>query len=260
MSDGKVQEAHQLSIRAAERTLSVLEAFSRHGRSMSLGSIARETGLDKSAVQRCAATLVGLGYLAPQPDHKLKATPKCLELGYNFLMSHPLLPRAYPLLLKLRQETGERTNLSLFERTNLIYAIRLHGKGEWELPMSLVGRRMPVYSTAGGRAMLAKLDDDEIGKILDDSRLRPRTAKTQTSRDEIMKQIALARRLGYAVVEGESVAKEIALAAAVIDARGRPVAAIHVTSDLAEWNVDTFSRRFAPSVIDAAGKLSAALA
>jgi DNA-binding IclR family transcriptional regulator len=245
-----------LSVRAAERTFSVLEAFSRHGRSKSLASIAKETGLDKSAVQRCAATLTGLGYLAPTVDHKLRATSKCLDLGFNFLATHPLLPYAYPILLNLREETGERTNLSLFERTYLVYAIRLHGKGGWDLPMSLIGRRMPVYSTAGGRAMLSKLPDDEVRQILSETNLRPRTSQTRTSLTEIIEQVRIARRSGYSVVKGEAVAREIALAAAVTGGDGQPIAAVHVSGSLADWTIADFSRRFAPLVVNAAQALS----
>jgi IclR family pca regulon transcriptional regulator len=253
---GTDSKANSLSVRAAERTLAVLEAFSRHGRSMSLGAIAKETGLHKSAVQRCAATLTSLGYLEPLTDGKLHASSRCLDLGFNFLKSHPLLPHAYPVLLKLRDETDERTNLSLFERTNLIYAIRLHGRGECDLPSMLIGRRMPVYSTAGGRAMLSKLPDPEVRAILRESILRPRTSRTRTSIDEILDQIGVAKRQGFAVVRGESVTQEIALAAAVTNCEARPVAAIHMASTLGHWSADEYIRRFAPRVVAAAETLS----
>jgi DNA-binding IclR family transcriptional regulator len=247
-----------MSLKSSRKTLAVLEAFSRHGRPMSLGQAAKATGLDKSAVQRCAGTLVALGYLEHDADRRLRISSRCLDLAFNFLRFHPLLPHAYPVLLKLHEETGERTNLSLFERSNLIYAVRIHGNRDFDFLSALIGRRMPVYSTAGGRAMLSKLPDAEVREILKESKLRLRTARTKTSLDDILTQVARARSSGYAVVTGESVTREIALAAAVTDGRGRPIAAIHVASSLEHWTAEDYSRRFAPLVAKAAANLSSA--
>ena len=61
------------------------------------------------------------------------------------------------------------------------------------------------------------------------------------------------------MVQGESIVKEIALAAAVTDEEGRPLAAVHVTAKLAEWTVESFSRHFAGSVTNVANNLSAAV-
>jgi DNA-binding IclR family transcriptional regulator len=120
----------------------------------------------------------------------------------------------------------------------------------------LIGRRMPVYSTAGGRAMLSKLPDPEVRAILRESILRPRTSRTTTSIDEILDQIGVAKRQGFAVVRGESVTQERALAAAVTNCEARPVAAIHMASTLGHWSADEYIRRFAPRVVAAAETLS----
>ena len=246
-------------MRSSGRTLLVLEAFARHGRAMSLGQAAKTTGLDKSAVQRSADTLACFGYLERDETGQHRISPHCLDLAFNFLKSHPIVQKAYPVLLKLHQETGERTNLSLFERTNLIYAIRIVGNDDCDLHSALVGRRMPVFSTAGGRAMLAKLPEDEVRKVLKDSNLRRRTAQTKTSTDEILREVRCARELGYAVVTGESVASEIALAAAVTDGEGLPLAAIHVASNRPHWSAEGYSRRLGVTVVEAARKVSDSL-
>ncbi|WP_158859558.1 IclR family transcriptional regulator [Rhodoplanes serenus] len=256
MTDEAPPDKQTLAIRSAERTLLVLEVISRNRRRTSLAGIARDTGLDKSAVQRCAATLVSAGYLRQTADHKLELTPKCLELGYNFLISNALMERAYRVLMRLRREVGERINLSLFAGSYLVYAMRLTGKGEWELPMSLVGRRMPTYCTAGGRAMLSKLSDDEVLRVLETSTLHRRTPVTLTSPALILDAVRTARADGYAVVAGEAVAREIAIAAAVTDSHGKPIAAVHVSSELSRWDKAAFADHFAEPIVSAAGRLS----
>ncbi len=245
------------TLSSSEKTLAVLEAYSRSGQSASLAQIAKTTGLDKSTVQRCAATLADLGYLQYDENRQLRPSSRCLDLAHNFLRSHPLLPIAYPILLRLREESGERTNLSLFEGTELIYAVRLINRRAFDFQSALVGRRMPAYSTAGGRAMLSKLPHEEARRLIEASSLRYRTSKTKTSLTEIDKQIRIARGLGYSVVVGEVIEQEIALAAAVVDMRGRPIAAIHIASSSSFWTVDSYCSRYAPLLLQAAADMSA---
>lgn len=226
---------------------------------MSLGRAAQATGLDKSAVQRAADTLAELGYLERDAQGQLRPSTRCLDLAFNFLKSHPVVQHAYPVLLRLGQECGERANLSLFERTNLIYAIRILGSDDFDLHSALIGRRMPVYSTAGGRAMLACLHDGEVRQILKECQLRRRTSRTKTSISEIETEVAKARALGYAIVTGESITREVAIAAAVVDSRGQPLAAVHVASNSPSCSADDYARRHSALVVAAAGRISEGL-
>jgi DNA-binding IclR family transcriptional regulator len=163
---------------------------------------------------------------------------------------------ATPILLQLRRDCGERTNLSLFDRTSLVYVIRLHGKREYPQYTTLIGRRMATYCSAGGRAMLAALPDKEVEEILDQSNLVPITADTITDRDQILSEIQRTRAQGYGFVVNESAPSEVTVAAAVLDASGRPVAAVHVAGSTTKWPPEQYEARFFPFVVEAARSLS----
>ena len=105
---------------------------------------------------------------------------KCLDLSFHFLRTHPLVVAATPALLQLRKDSGERTNLSLYDKTTLIYAIRLHGKREFLYFQTLIGRRMPTFCSSGGRIMLAQLPRDEMKAVIAQSDLSPMTKDTIT--------------------------------------------------------------------------------
>src|SRR6202011_854557 len=104
------------------------------------------------------------------------------------------------ILLQLRRDCGERTNLSLFDHTTLVYAIRLHGKREYPQFSTLIGRRMATFCSAGGRAMLAALPDAEVRDILAASDLEPMTPDTITDPERIMMEIEKPRERGYGFV------------------------------------------------------------
>jgi DNA-binding IclR family transcriptional regulator len=246
-----------LFLQSLEKALRVLETFSQADQHLSLSEIASLAGLDKPAAQRCVHTLVQTGYIEKDAQSgRFSLGKKVLDLGFNFLRGHPLVQRATPVLLQLRRDCGERTNLSLYDETTLVYVVRLHGKREYPQHSTLIGRRMPTHCSAGGRAMLSRLSDAEIRDVLARSVIRPMTQRTLTDPEAIFGRIVEAREKGYGFVDGESAPGELIVAAPVVDAQGRPAAAVHIAGSANKWQADSFERTFAPYAVEVAKHLS----
>lgn len=246
----------RLTVKSVVRAFKVLEAIGAAGRPLSLGEIAAEAGVDKSAAQRIAHTLQGMGYLEQAPDgYGIIPGRRILDRSFDYLRMNPLIERATPVLIELRKTARERVDLSLLDGPSIVYAVRLQSKRETFLA-TLLGRRIPTFSASGGRAMLALLDDAEAERILDASDLRPLTQKTVFDRAGIRRKIAEARREGFALAIEENLIGEIVLAAAVRGRGGRPVAAVHIAGSLSEWSIEDFRARFSPLAIEAAHALS----
>ncbi|MDN2567762.1 IclR family transcriptional regulator [Aquibium sp. A9E412] len=246
----------RLTLQSVVRTFQVLEAVGRAGRPRSLGEIASMVSMDKSAVQRAVATLQGLGYLErAENGNGFVPGRRILDRTYDYLRMTPIIERATPVLIELRKTARERVDLSLLDDVSIVYAIRLQSKRE-NFPATLIGRRLPVFFTSGGRAMLALMDDAKVDDILDRSELRPITQKTIFDLPGIRGKIAEARRDGYALAVEESLIGEVVLAAAVTDADGAPIAAVHIAASLSEWTVADFRARFGPLALEAAKALS----
>jgi DNA-binding IclR family transcriptional regulator len=251
-------EHSPLFIQSFDKVMRVLEAFRRGEQYLGLSEIVALTGLDKPQAQRCTHTLVVTGYLEKHPQTgRFRLGKKCLDLSFHFLRAHPLVSLATPLLLQLRRDCGERTNLSLFDRTTLVYVIRLHGKREYPQFSTLIGRRMATFCSAGGRAMLAALPDAEVRDILAESELVQATPDTLTDPELIMVEIEKTRSRGYGFVVNESAPSEVTVAAAVRDGAGLPIAAVHVAGTLTKWEPAEYEKRFSPFVVETAQSLSA---
>jgi DNA-binding IclR family transcriptional regulator len=251
---GEVDE--RLFLRSVARAFQVLEVFGRQAHPLSLRDIALAAGIDKSAAQRIAQTLINLGYLERAPkDAGLLPGKKLLDRSFDYLRTNPLIERATPVLSSLRETTMERVDLSLFDRSSIIYALRLQSKRETFFA-TLAGRRIPTFSSAGGRCCLACLDEAVARDIILRSDRKPQTPKTITDPEAIMKKVADARNDGYSCAIEESLIGEVVVAAAVTHGGGQPVAAIHIAGSLSEWDEMEFRRRFAPLAIEAARALS----
>ena len=240
--------------------LAVLEAFTDHPAPMSLQELAERSGLEKSTVQRMAYTLVHTGYLRKGVEGRgFCLGPKVLDRSFDFLRSWPLIERAMPILVEVRQASQERVDLSIFDDLTLCYAIRRQTKRQTFFA-TLIGRRVPTFCSSGGRAIMSKLTDAEVDSILERSDLVKLTNNTLTDPDEIRERIQQARHDGFSVVHNESFIGEVAIACAILDNRARPVAAVHIAGSLSEWSVEEFTERFSPLVAEAAQSLSGAVA
>lgn len=243
-----------LFLQSVARTMSVLEAFARQPRPLSIAELAAAAGLDKSAGQRIVHTLQALGYLE-RSSEGLVPGKKALYRAFDFLRMNALVESATPVLHELRKSVNERVDLSLLDGTDIVYVVRLQSKRE-TFSATLVGRRIPTFCSTGGRAMLAALPEAEALDILQASDRRPMTPRTITEIPAILGRIEEARRCGYALAIEESALGEIVLAAAVLDINQRPVAAIHVAGSLSEWAEEGFRQRISPLVMEAARALS----
>lgn len=245
----------RLHLQAVDRTLDVLECFAQPPSHKSLGDIAALTGLNKSAVQRIARTLISRGYLQQDEDGRLKLGATILDRTFDFMRSNPLIQRASPLLVDLRRETGERVDLSLFDpyfdNLSIIYAYRLQSKRE-TFYATLPGRRFLAATTSGGRACLSHLPDETVDEILELSDIQPLTPKTILDRGEIRKKIQWGRDHGFCYTIEEALMGEIVLAAAVRNGQGHPIGAVHIASTLTNWSERDFIERFAPLAMSAA--------
>jgi DNA-binding IclR family transcriptional regulator len=255
----QAEESDALFVRAAARAMHVLAAFNHASGPLSLTEIATRAGLDRSAAQRITHTLMVLGYLRRGPNARgYLPGVRLLDQTLDVLRLDPVVQKATPVLLELRKTVRERVDLSLFDENRLVYALRMQSKRETFFA-TLVGHSVPLFCTAGGRAVLAAMPDDQIAHLLDQAPLTAYTGQTLTERDAIMAQIDSARAAGFACVTDEFIPGEIAIGVAIAKDRGQPVGAIHVAGSLAEWSRETFVAKIAPLAIEAANAITESL-
>ena len=247
------KKSDKLFVEALARGIRVLESFSESARPMSLSAIAKAAGCDKSAAQRLTHTLLAMGYLE-KTTGGLVPGRRIMERSFDYLRASPLVERAIPILADLRRTVNERVDLSLFDDTSMMYIIRMQSKRD-SFVSHLTGARVPTYCTSGGRAVLAQLPHDQVLDIISRSDKKKLTPRTTTKVEDILARIEEVRETGYSLAIEEVLVGEVAVGAAVLDARGYPVAAIHIVGSLGEWAPQDFVQRVGPLVSTAANSL-----
>lgn len=247
----------RLFVQSVEKCFAVLEAF-QGARYLSLQEISQRCGHDKSTCQRMAHTLAQLGYLDQcETTRRYVLADRVLDLSYHLLRNHPLIERATPILMDLRRACDARVDLSFFSRASLVYALRLQARAE-PYYTNLVGRRIPLFCSAGGRAVLAALAEPEARALVEAEDRRPLTRFTRTEAEAVMEAVAVARRDGYAVAAHEVIEDEVVVAVALLDGARRPFGALHVAGEAGRWSDPEAVARALPGLMRAAALVSGA--
>lgn len=251
-------EDSPLFITALSKGLALLTAFRAGRPSMSLIELAEATGLNKSTVQRSAFTLEALGYLYKDPVTKrFRLAPKSLDLGTGYLQTSELIERANPYLHELNRDVEESCNLLEPCGLDMLYVARFPSHKQISIHMPL-GRHLPMYCTAAGRAYLAALPEAEADAILVACERQRYTVSTVTDLDRLRDIVSEARGEGYAYAQEEYFAGDISVAAAVVNADGYPLGAVGISVPFSRWTLEDARKDLAPKVINAARTIASA--
>lgn len=205
-------------VQSAGRVLTTFEALARH-QPIGVGALARLLGDDKSAVQRALTTLAAAGWIAPAGGDRAgwELTNHLLRLART-TPGGTLVDRARPVLEELRDATGETAILNVADAGEVVVLDVVASRAMLRTDPH-VGLVVPAATSAGGRAVLAHLPPDELPRYLGE-------APTEA----LLQGLARDRARGWTLNAGDIVPGVSAVGAAVLDAAGRPVAAITLSA------------------------------
>lgn len=153
-------------VTALARGLEVLRAFTPSDGLLGNGEIAERTGLPKATVTRLTYTLTKLGYLAYIARlEKYQLAPSALSIGYATLANMRIRQVARPYMQTLADYADASVSLGSRDRLNLIYLEHCRAKSAVMLRLD-VGSRIPMATTAMGRALIAALPEHERDWLL----------------------------------------------------------------------------------------------
>jgi IclR family transcriptional regulator, pca regulon regulatory protein len=237
------------------RGLTVIGAFTRQKRQLTIAQISQRTGIPRAAVRRCLYTLGRLGYVGTEDRRTFSLLPKILELGHAYMTSSPLAASSQPILDRVSDVIHESCSMAILDGHDILYVARSSTK---ERIMSIdlgLGSRLPAHCTSMGRVLLAGLPDDQLAAYLERVKIIAYTNRTITSPQKLGHVIEGVRRAGHAIVDQELEIGLRSLAVPVRDHVGRTAAAINVGVQASRVPMAHLEGRILPELQDAAREL-----
>jgi IclR family acetate operon transcriptional repressor len=207
-------------------------------------------GVARSTAHRLLTALRRRGFvMQDRPNGAYRPGPALVEIGLAAVSRIDIRRVARPVLEEVQEQTQETVSLAVLEGT----AIRFVDCAE--SPRSVrVGNRTgvvrPAHASAVGKAILAGLSDAELDRRYPAEELpAAATPAALTHRDALKAELAQIRTDGYALNWEESADGVCAVAVALRDTAGQPLAALGVAAPCSRMGDPEGIRAFAPAVL-----------
>jgi len=209
------------NVKAARRTLDMLELFSTRRVPLSLTELASEIGAPKTSCFELLQTLKARGYLyALGPRRGFYPTRRLLDHARIITDNDPVLKRLEPALYHLSDSTDETVILGKRQDDEIVYLQVIEGHQSIRYSAQ-AGDLKPLHSSAIGKAFLGQMTQDELDGLFRKSPLPQITSNTVTDQFQLLAELERGRKLGYFVTRGENVA-DVTAVATILHIHGEP--------------------------------------
>ena len=226
------------SVRAVERSLAILSAFTQDRSERSLEEISQSIQLPKSTTHRLLQTLLGGGFV--EPGRKPGAYRLGLQaVAIGRIAAYDRRPEegVYEVMRALRDETDEAVGLSVMEKGTVIVIAKEVSRHPLSYNLG-VGAALPAYCTASGKVLLADIADSQIDRLYPEGRMPQQTGRTMVSVEQLKSHLQQVRQRGYAI-DNEELADGLRCAAVPVRGfTGRVSYALAVSGPSARLTLD----------------------
>lgn len=187
------------TVGAVETCFDLVEAIDRRGVG-GVTELADAVGISKGAAHKQLQTLRERGYVT-QRNGEYELTLRFLGLGRSLQRNRQLFTVGREFLDELAATTGAISGLLVREGTTGSYLYRT-GEGVHEAPL-YEGKRSYLHTTAGGKAILAQLETEQVEEIAEQQGLPELTTRTTTDRTALLNELQSIKDRGLAFDRGE---------------------------------------------------------
>lgn len=210
--------------------LEILDAFREHPKGLTYSEVVKiYPQYSRVSIFRILCSFAQHSYLErTRGSNRFVLGAKFMELGRIAEERIDLLPLSTPYMEELRSKFNENVNLGKVENFELIYLKSLesaHALRVIEMP----NRRVAVYCSALGKAILAHLGDEQIDEYLRVTPLKMLTRTTIVRGAELRRELKRIRQQGYAVDNEENLEGVICVGVPIFDGDNHPLAALSVS-------------------------------
>ncbi len=185
--------------------------------------------LNKGTVSRLLATLRETGWVYQDPiEHSYRLAGKALSLSNGQSPYEDLRAFAVTPMTELRDEWDEAVHLGVIEGGEVVYIERIESTATIRV-VAVIGQRLPVATTALGRAYMSALSPERQAAMLDSIPLVERTPNSIVAPELLLEDLEAAATRGYAIDKEANDLHVICVGAPIVNVQGQPVGALSVS-------------------------------
>lgn len=220
-------------VQSVSRAISILNALAVEENGLTLTELSQTVHLAPSTTHRLLTTLQQERFVRFDDQRSVWLVGlQAFAVGNAFVRSRELIGMVRPFMRRLMEESGETTNLAVEDREEAVYLAQVECR-EMMRAFAKPGARVPMTSSAVGKAILAARPDEQVARLLNRVGLQRVTGRSIATPAALKAALSTTRSLGYAVDDEEHAVGLRCVAAALYDEHGDPIAAVSVSGPAA---------------------------
>ncbi|MGW1226983.1 IclR family transcriptional regulator [Streptomyces sp. NPDC001478] len=229
----------------------VLKLMARLQRDLTVTDVSTALEQPKSSVSRTLSMMADYGFLDRDPvSRAYRPGPLVMEASYHLRASRSTASLLEEELARLVADIGYTGYVDVLDGAeSLVLHMRIGTTGALQA-YTPAGTRAPAYASSMGRALLARLDDAQVLRLVG-ARLEQSTGSAPRTPGELTACLARVRADGWDSSRGEYVPGVAGISAAVLDGDTGQVFGIGIALPAREVH-DENAARFGRAVRDAA--------
>lgn len=191
----------------------ILTMFSAETPKVTVSAAVNRFGLSPSAASRLLASLATSGIIQRGPDRAYSPGPLAYRLGLLYHAHNRLADLVNDGARKIVATTGRSCWVSVLSGMSCMLISRFPGPLDQGFHLD-AGRPLPANASAGGKALLARLPDADLHKLVKSTKLDAWTPKSKTDVTALLSDLELVRQRGWSLIVEELLADMISIAVA----------------------------------------------
>lgn len=229
------------------RAIKILNHLKETPGPQSISYISKDLELSPTIVHRLLTTLKTEGFVFQDAQSKLYSLGSVfLEYANKIVTELPFATIVEPWLIRLRNTTGETVGFYIPNGHTRLCVMEYESQQEIRRSVG-VGKQLPIYVGATGRAILAFQPQETQQRVLKSLPLE--------ERDIVVGKMQATKEQGYAISVEEITANVSALSAPVFDQQHRVVGALSISGPAFRFD-DEMVARHIPTLLHATAEIS----
>ena len=240
---------------AVERALSIFELIAESQNGLSNSDLSRRLQIPKSSASYILRVLEKRHYLQRDERGKYRLGLKLVSLTRDALTHLDIREIAKPILEQFLQKSRlAEAHLAVLDNGRAVYVEKVESQSFVKMDI-WVGHRLPIHTTAIGKALVAYLPESETLQILSLRGMEKKTRKSINNPQKYLRELEKVRQFGFAIDDEENAEGVRCVASPIFDANGKVTAALGTSTIIMQLN-ETQLPKVVEMIKDAAAKVS----
>ena len=211
------------------RAIRLLRILSEAPNGATLKQLSAEASLAPSTAHRLLTTLQGERFVRFDAATNIwQVGVGAFGVGTAFMRTRNLSAVARPHMERISAQTGETVSLYVAAEDRAVCMAQVAGHEKRDA-IAEIGDRLPLHTSAAGKAILSRLPDEVVTQVIRERGLERRTENSHAQESRLHTALTRARELGYAGDLEENTNGITCVGAALLDETGYPSAALSIS-------------------------------